>query len=227
MNTIELIANATEEELNYCLLNFDLENKVCKEFNSIDEEERKEVVKELIKRARKEVVLKQIQNNRVLSNFNKAKKNAIELKANSNFIKFHKELDNYFLTHNMMNLSVDFNEDEKSFFWYTEKNKMYNSSSIKIFDENICNCTFLPCSDGIELYRIEVYNTGKGTGSILMNAFNEVSKKTGIKIRLTLGKPGFNKEYTKDDASKQRKFYHKHGFRRSKNNEYWYNTEII
>lgn len=225
MTNIELIANSTEEELNYCLLNFDLENKICKEFNSIDEEDRKVIVKKLIKRAKKEVELKQIQSNEVLFNFNKSRKNAIELKPNSNFIKFYKELDDYFLTHNMMGLEIEFDENLKGLYWYNtgKINKIYMSSCIKIFDENICNCTFLPCSDGIELYRIEVYNTGKGTGSILMNAFNEVSKKTGIKIRLTLGKPGINKEYTKDDAAKQRKFYHKHGFRRSNKNEYWYN----
>lgn len=146
----------------------------------------------------------------------------VELKENHNFKLFYKKLDEYFLGHNMMNLKLEKVEGYNCLFTENEKTICKKPESIiKIFDKNICNVTILPKKEGIELYRLEVYNTGRGIGTILMNAFNTISEETGIKIYLMLGEPGFNEE---GNRTKRRNFYHKHGFKRCIDSKYWVNN---
>lgn len=145
----------------------------------------------------------------------------VELKENHNFKLFYKKLNEYFFSHNMMNLMVEKIEGHPCLFIENGKTICKEPESIiSIFDENICNITFLPKKEGIELYRLEVYNTGRGIGTILMNAFNTISNETGIKIYLMLGEPGFNGE---GNRTKRRNFYHKHGFKRCISSKYWVN----
>lgn len=145
------------------------------------------------------------------------------VKSNEQFMLFLSKLDEYFLTHNMMDLQVKMSEE--SYFATFDYNdiveKLILSPSIRIFDRDICNVTFLPKKDGIELYRLEVYNPGKGIGSILMKAFIDISQQTGIKIFLIPGDPGFNNGHV--DLAKRRNFYHKFGFKRTKTSDYWSN----
>lgn len=39
-----------------------------------------------------------------------------------------------------------------------------SENTIKIFHEDLCNITIIPHPNGIELYRLEMYNTNKGYG---------------------------------------------------------------
>jgi len=176
---------------------------------SSTEDEKKEFVQKMALRLKKSQELEQIKQckEKFGFDFRKCMKNAKYLKSNSNFIRFYEELRNYFFSHNMMDLVVKMNKVSEGIlhsFVYTTDNKIftYISDNIEIFDENICKITFLPSNEDIELYWIEIYNAGKGLGSILMNAFNEVSKKTGIKIKLKLGTPG--KIYDETNEERQR-----------------------
>ena len=175
--------------------------------------------------------LKQLSNRITIEPYNEIKRifskrlsNAIfyELKENNNFRIFYEKLCDYFLSHNMMNLTVEKLPGRNCLF--TDGNGKTTCKQpeyiIKMFDEDICNITFLPKKEGIELYRLEIYNTGKGIGTTLMNIFNQISIETGIKIYLLLGDPGFNID---GDRVKRRNFYHKMGFKRCINSKYWIN----
>lgn len=143
--------------------------------------------------------------------------------ANEQFLTFNSKLKDYFLTHNIMDLQIEILE-QRFFALYDEEGKLeklVQSPAIMIFDSEICNIKLLPQKEGIELYRFEIYSRGQGIGSILMYALSEVSLQTGIKIYLIPGEPGFDNSNT--DPERRRNFYHKFGFKRCKDSEYWCN----
>ena len=143
-----------------------------------------------------------------------------KVKRNQFFTTFSEKLIEYFNTHMMpanaeiihYEMYFTFESDVKRAKWF-----------IQILNEDICKITILPNNKGIELYRFEMYKTGKGFGSIFMNAINEVSKQTGIFVYLIPGVPGFN---TQGDPDKRRNFYHKFGYKRLPNSKFWSNQII-
>jgi len=72
-------------------------------------------------------------------------------------------------------------------------------------------------SDGVEIFKIEVFKQGKGIGTELMEKMVEVSECLNIPLYL---KPTPYKNTTADQL---RKFYHKLGFSRSTKSQYWTN----
>jgi hypothetical protein len=160
-------------------------------------------------------------------NFNLAMKNFMKgnctkLESNNDFIIFSEKLKEYFFKHNMPAQFDIINEERLYTFNDTVK---LSKSTIKIFDENICNITILPINKGgVELYRLEMYKIGSGLGSIFMNAINEVSKETGIIVYMIPGDPGNN---IQGDDQKRRNFYHKFGFKRLSTSKYWSNHQIV
>lgn len=140
---------------------------------------------------------------------------------NQYFEIFADNLNDYFNTHLMpANLQV-LNQEGYYTFNANAKRSMW---VIKIFDEDICNITILPFPKGVELYRLEMYKTGSGFGSLFMKAICEISERTGIAVYLIPGDPGFN---TSSDEKRRRDFYHKYGFKRLKTSEYWSNELAI
>ena len=141
------------------------------------------------------------------------------IKPNQRFFDFYAELDNYFATHMMPKCEIELVEDEVRFYIFNDTIKM-SENVIKIFDEDICNITLLPHKNGIELYRFEMYQKGKGFGSTFMNALTQISKQLGIDIYMIPGTPGFNNS---GDSELRRQFYHKFNFKRMKNSKFWKN----
>ena len=147
--------------------------------------------------------------------------NAIHIKSNVMFEKFYLELVDYFSHHNLP-VSINKIDDDNYAFIYNNSAK-YAESFIKIYDEDICNITILPNEKGVELFRLEMYKTGSGLGSIFMNALYEVSFNTGVPIFLLQGDPGWN---TEGDPKKREKFYKKFNFKKLDRSKYWSNSYV-
>jgi hypothetical protein len=98
---------------------------------------------------------------------------------------------------------------------------------VRLYCEDIYNVSLTPHADGIEIERLEIYQTGCGIGSYLINIFNEISQRMNMPLYLVLGTPGYGNTFREDaDPARRRAFYHKHGFKRMKNSEHWKNTEV-
>jgi len=98
---------------------------------------------------------------------------------------------------------------------------------VRLYCEDIYNVSLTPHADGIEIERLEIYQTGCGIGSYLINIFNEISQRLNMPLYLVLGTPGYGNTFREDaDPARRRAFYHKHGFKRIKNSEHWKNTEV-
>jgi len=147
--------------------------------------------------------------------------NAEHIKSNEMFEKFYLELVDYFLQHNLP-VSIKRIDDDNYAFIFNNTPK-FAESFIKIHDEDICNITILPHEKGVELFRLEIYKTGLGLGSIFMNAFYEVSFNTGIPIFLIQGDPGSN---TEGDPIRREKFYRKFSFKKLDRSKYWSNSYV-
>jgi GNAT superfamily N-acetyltransferase len=74
-----------------------------------------------------------------------------------------------------------------------------------------------PNTDGVEIFKIEVNQQGKGLGTNLMNIMMDISEELNIPLYL---KPV---PYKNTTVEQLRKFYHNLGFRRCCKNEYWSN----
>ena len=93
--------------------------------------------------------------------------------------------------------------------------KLSNSREIKCNDFRL---VFSPHGkDGVELYKIEVFNQGKGWGTNLLGLFNEITKETGITVYL---RPV---EFGSTSIEQLRKWYSNNGFKRCCKNLYWSN----
>ena len=149
----------------------------------------------------------------------------IDVKKNDEYRLFLSKIEDYFLHNNMMSLRVA--KRAKDSYTLTNFQQIGNKSIIKkskgfqIYDPQICKVIFIPHENGVELFDLEVYNIGKGIGTLLMNVFTQISKETGVKIFLIPGAPQNNKNA---NIKKNRDFYHKFGFSRSKTSAYWTNV---
>ncbi len=156
--------------------------------------------------------------------------------TNYMYEKFKSELISHFNSHNFSvpftNISVYPEIVTEERFYVNNKISKKNNvevsikmseNTIKIFHEDLCNITIIPHPNGIELYRLEMYNTNKGYGSIFMNIFTDISKRFNIPIILTIGSPG---TYTDNsDRPAQIRFYKRFGFKRCKNSDYYSNEK--
>lgn len=141
------------------------------------------------------------------------------IKPNQKFFDFYEELNKYFGTHMMPTCKLSLLQGEPGYFYFEKTMKM-SENIIQIYDENICDITFLPHKNGIELFRLEMYQKGNGFGSIFMNAFTAISKKLNIDIYLIPADPGDN---ISADKERRRNFYHRFNFRRLEGTRFWKN----
>jgi hypothetical protein len=113
----------------------------------------------------------------------------------------------------VMNVKSDymtsFNFQNKAHF------KLSNSREIKCNDFRL---VFSPHGkDGVELYKIEVFNQGQGWGTTLLGLLNNITKETGITVYL---RPV---EFGSTSIEQLRKWYSRNGFKRCCKNLYWSN----
>lgn len=71
--------------------------------------------------------------------------------------------------------------------------------------------------DGVELYKIEVFNQGQGWGTELLGLLNTITKETGITVYL---RPV---SFGSTSIEQLRKWYSNNGFKRCCKNLYWSN----
>lgn len=148
------------------------------------------------------------------------------IKTNDDFTTFYNELENYFKCHKF-DTSLEIINDR----YFTMSNNITKCEAILIYHPNICKIEFLPSKskNSIELYKLEMYNTGQGLGTIFMDIFKMISRKTNIEILLMPGFPGDSSHLTDIERNnhiiKVRNFYHKNGFKRKGlKNKYWSNV---
>lgn len=162
--------------------------------------------------------------------------NLVVVESDEKFKLFYSKLREWFMSHNMMDMSIeiltagaelDGEEMSMPVFSFNKGGRVITKQCecIKMFLKDVCNISLIPHKSGIELFRLEVYNPGKGIGSMMMNMLNTISKEIDVKILLTLGEPGLKSKWKKQTTPAQRRnFYHKHGFKRiSMKTEYWSN----
>ncbi len=169
-------------------------------------------------------------------------KNLTTITDSSKLQMFYQELKMYqqILWLSEMPLDMDFVENTqplkqlppntipKYFTFQTEIAKTAKRCDyIKMFNEDFYNISILPCGNGVEIYRFETYQTGKGIGSYLMKIFNEISTRLEMPVYLVPGEVGTGETYRHDgDAKRRRDFYHRHGFKRINTKSlYWKNSE--
>ena len=156
--------------------------------------------------------------------------------TNSLYEKFKSELISHFNAHNFIipytSNSVYPKIDTNSRCYVnsqiSKKNNVdiklkMSEETIKIFHKDLCNITLIPHPKGVELFRIEMYITNKGYGSVFMKVFTDISKRNNIPIFLTIGTPGSCGYNSDRDA--QLRFYKRFGFKRCKNSEYYTNEK--
>ena len=162
--------------------------------------------------------------------FANAEKNTITIKNNSKFLEFYEELLRISKTMRItppVPLNIRYGKlGERTFIFYKRnKTSCRECDFIKMFHEDLYNITFLPCRDGVELERFEIYQTGNGIGSSFMELFNSISADLKIPLYLIPGTPGYGETYREDsDPKRRREFYHRHGFKRMKDCDYWKNA---
>jgi hypothetical protein len=138
--------------------------------------------------------------------------------SNEYFDRFYKELE---IIVSVSPIPLEIERIKAGNLFLMDNEFIIPEEYIKVFIENVCNITLLPHSDGIELYRLEIYNQNKGTGTTFMKIFSLLSQKTNIPILVTPGDPG-NKGKT--DFNKLEKFYKRFGFKKISRSKYWINT---
>jgi hypothetical protein len=99
------------------------------------------------------------------------------------------------------------------------QNKVYfkisNSREIKCNDFRL---VFSPHGkDGVELYKIEVFNQGQGWGTKILELLNTITENTGITVYL---RPV---SFGSTDIDQLRRWYSRNGFKRCCKNLYWSN----
>lgn len=99
----------------------------------------------------------------------------------------------------------------------------------RIFDENLGNITFFPKPNGtIELYRVEIYQQGRGLGSKVLQELNRISCETDISLSLELGNVGMLGKSQGDSNDNNRiSFYEKNGFDKIKGTTKLTNKKLV
>jgi len=107
----------------------------------------------------------------------------------------------------------------------------------KLYDDNFCSITLYPKDDGVELFRLEIFNQGRGYGSKMLQLFNHISCKLDVPMTLSPGVPGNKDEYM-GNQDKRIEFYERNGFCKTNNHrlqprmsnqclvDQYYNNEI-
>jgi hypothetical protein len=141
------------------------------------------------------------------------------IRNNNNFRMFAKKLQEYF---NPSILPADFMlyDGNGYHFFAFNLNVSFSNTYIKIYNKDVCNITILPHKYGVELYCLEMYQTGKGYGSIFMNLIKKISEETNIKVYLIPGDPSGNRDA---NDKRRRDFYHRFGYKRLNKSDYWCN----
>ena len=115
------------------------------------------------------------------------------------------------------NLKFKQKEDYLTSFEFQNKVYLKLSNSREIVCDDF-RLVFSPHGkDGVELYKIEVFNQGKGLGSQLLELFNTITKETGITVYL---RPV---SFGSTEIDQLRKWYSRNGFKRCCKNLYWSN----
>jgi hypothetical protein len=152
----------------------------------------------------------------------------VSIKTDIDFTTFYKELEDYFVNHNLQGIPLEIINDR----FFVHENDIKKCEAIYIYHPDICKIEFLPTKtkNSIELCRLEIFSRGHGLGSKFLEIFNKISKKTNIEILLIPNIPGmFDKNISDaefDTQMKQtRNFYHKNGFKRKgMKTEFWSNS---
>jgi len=109
----------------------------------------------------------------------------------------------------------------------------------KLYDSNFGSITLYPTDNGVELFRLEIFNQGNGFGSKMLQLFNHISCKLDVPMTLSPGNPG-NKDEYKNEGSQDKRiaFYERNGFCKTNNHrlqprmsnqctvDQYYNNEI-
>lgn len=157
-----------------------------------------------------------------VNKFNPGMKGIKFLKVNSQFFIFYAAMCKYFETH-YLPFEVKLFEDNSNNIFMLNNKFYFPDGFIKLFNPEVGNITILPHQKGVDLYRLELYNTGGGLGTELMKAFSAISIETGIPVFLVPGTPGFS---TQTDLKRLEKFYLRMGFRPIMRSMYWTNSSI-
>lgn len=146
------------------------------------------------------------------------------LHTNKNYEVFKKELFKSY-----SNMIKDYGSREENKLILIDNNgcTIFITPKIRIYKKDEYNICFFPHLKGIELYRLEIINTGQGLGSKFMEEFVKISKTTKIPIYLKLGIPGAIKDDNPKTREKRRNFYHKFNFKRESDSLYWSNKDDI
>ena len=153
------------------------------------------------------------------------------LDDNTKLDMFYAELYKYtrILRVSQIPLNLEYGETTTGMYMFNSKSgsTIKICKAIKMFDRDLYNISILPCGKGVEIYRFETFQTGKGIGSYLLNILNEISLRLEMPLYLIPGTPGSGETFRADsDEKRRRTFYHKHGFKRmSVNTLYWKNSE--
>jgi len=91
-----------------------------------------------------------------------------------------------------------------------------NGDIYKLWDSNFGSITLYPKDNGVELFRLEIFNQGRGYGSKMLQLFNHISCKLDIPMTLSPGVPGNKDEYM-DNQDKRIEFYERNGFCKTDN----------
>ena len=93
-----------------------------------------------------------------------------------------------------------------------------NNNIYKLWDQDFGSITLYPKGNGVELFRLEIYNQGRGYGSKMLQLFNHISCKLDVPMTLSPGAPGNRDEYKNEgDQDKRILFYERNGFCKTDN----------
>ena len=140
-------------------------------------------------------------------------------KETDNFMRFTELVGNVIKESSEDSDNLTFKHKEDYLTSFDFQNKVYfklsNSREIECDDFRL---VFSPHGkDGVELYKIEVFNQGEGCGSQLLRLLNTITENTGITVYL---RPV---SFGSTDIDQLRKWYSRNGFKRCCKNLYWSN----
>ena len=96
--------------------------------------------------------------------------------------------------------------------------EMIEGNVYKLWDKEFGSISLYPKDNGVELFRLEIYNQGKGYGSKMLQLFNHISCKLDVPMTLSPGAPGDREQYKNDgDQGKRISFYERNGFCKTDN----------
>ena len=140
-------------------------------------------------------------------------------KDTDNYIRFTELVSRIIKESSEDSDNLTFKQKEDYLTSFEFQNKVYlklsNSREIECDDFRL---VFSPHGkDGVELYKIEVFNQGEGCGSQLLRLLNTITENTGITVYL---RPV---SFGSTDIDQLRKWYSRNGFKRCCKNLYWSN----